>query len=94
MNSLLERSKESNQSSSDKRSGTSLQAMISARSKIPHAESFLDFKKCQGDGPLFHLLAVVLSHVDLKPLLSDWRECLYTFRIQKKRGGKTFKKPT
>ncbi|EYT94580.1 hypothetical protein B834_2408 [Enterococcus mundtii 1A] len=37
------KSKEESESSKEKRSGTSLQAMISARSKIPHAESFLDF---------------------------------------------------
>ncbi|MGA5592372.1 hypothetical protein ACPCF3_13445 [Enterococcus mundtii] len=37
------KSKEESESSKEKRSGTSLQAMISARSKIPQAESFLDF---------------------------------------------------
>nr|UBL09921.1 DNA repair protein RadC [Enterococcus casseliflavus] len=48
----------------------------------------LDLKKCQSAGQLFQLLFVVFDHSIM--LLSDWRECLYTFRSQKKKGRKNF----
>ena len=77
-------------SSREQRSGTSLLKQRDPQVERFRTGIFVRFEEMSKRWAFVSLLFVVFDHSIM--LLSDWRECLYTLRSQKKRGGKTFAK--